>query len=81
MSGQETQGRRRRLTVTFSRDFVIQLEQLGGALADIAGEELCLGMASGSLRGRSAGCAVDDREALTYAEAGRVGVFDRVADS
>jgi hypothetical protein len=83
------EGRMFRESVADSRhgrgDFACYLfvdgDQLGGALADVRGEGVRLGLPGCALRGRTPGRAVADRHVLAHVESRRLGVFDRVADS
>lgn len=63
----------------FSGHLLIEAYQLGGALADVVGEGLRLGLPRNALRGRSTGGAVGDRCIFTDIESGGMGVLDRMS--
>jgi hypothetical protein len=62
----------------FAGDLFIEGDELCGALADVAGDGLCLGLPGGPLRGRSTGRAVGDREVFTDIEPRRAGSLNRL---
>jgi len=64
----------------FAGDLLIKGHQLGGTLADIGCEGLCLDLPGSALHGRAAAGTISDRKAFAHIESCSAGVFDRVSD-
>ncbi|ETW26279.1 hypothetical protein MGAST_28345 [Mycobacterium gastri 'Wayne'] len=64
----------------FGAYFVFDPDELGGALADVGGESLCLCLTRCLFCGGAAGSGVGDREVFADVEAGVVGVLDGIDD-